>query len=127
LAAAHTNLGVLAYRKGDRTTARTEFEAALSLEPEQAEARYNLANILYEMGQVEMAASELRLVVERSPWFADAHYNLATSLEHLGSKRQAAQHLRQFLDLETSKPEAGGPWMEEARARLDRLAVEVQG
>ena len=118
LAAAHTNLGGLAYRKGDVACARTEFEAALSLDPEQPEARYNLASILYQQGEIERAASELRRVVQQSPWFADAHYNLATALEKLGSKRQAADHLRRYLDLESQKPDAPSPWLREAQARL---------
>jgi tetratricopeptide (TPR) repeat protein len=101
LAAAHTNLGGLAYRKGDMSLARIEFEAALSLDPEQPEARYNLAGILYQQGEIDRAASELRRVVQQSPWFADAHYNLATVLEKLGGKRQAADHLRRYLDLES--------------------------
>jgi tetratricopeptide (TPR) repeat protein len=118
LAAAHTNLGGLAYRKGDFAGARIEFEAALSLDPEQPEARYNLATILYQHGEIDRAASELRRVVQQSPWFADAHYNLATALEKLGSKRQATDHLHRYVDLESQKPAAASPWLDEARARL---------
>ena len=118
LAAAHTNLGGLAYRRGDVARARTEFEAALSLDPEQPEARYNLASILYQQGDIERAASELRRVVQQSPWFADAHYNLATALEKLGSKHQAADHLHRYIDLEAPKPDAPSPWLKEAQARL---------
>ena len=121
LAAAHTNLGGLAYRRGDAGGARARFEAALALDPEQPEARFNLANILYQQGEVDQAASELRRVVAQSPWFADAHYNLATALERLGSKRQAALHLRHYVDLESQKPDAENTWLGEARARLGRL------
>jgi Tfp pilus assembly protein PilF len=85
-----------------------------------------LAGILYEQGEIEQAASELRRVVEHSPWFADAHYNLATALEKLGSKRQAAEHLRRFVDLETHKAGSVSPWLEEARVRLQRLALQAQ-
>lgn len=117
LAAAHTNLGGLAYRKGDISLARIEFEAALSLDPEQPEARYNLANILYQQGEIDRAASELRRVVQQNPWFADAHYNLATVLERLGGKRQAADHLRRYLDLESAE----SPWSQAAQTRLHSL------
>ena len=126
LSAAHTNLGSLAYRKGDIAGARIEFGAALALDPEQPEARYNLAGILYQQGEIEQAASELRRVVGHSPWFADAHYNLATVLEKLGSKRQAAEHLRRYIDLETHKADSSNPWLEEARARLGRLGPPIQ-
>jgi tetratricopeptide (TPR) repeat protein len=121
LAAAHTNLGTLAYNSGDAEAARASFEAALALDPEQSEARYNLARILHELGDVELAASELRRVVQTAPDFADAHYNLATALLHLGSQRQAAEHLRRYLDLAADDSEELGPWLDEARARLDHL------
>ena len=46
LAAARTNLGSLAYRRGDAAAAREAFEAALALDPDQPEARFNLANLV---------------------------------------------------------------------------------
>lgn len=122
LAAAHTNLGGLAFGRGDLGAAREAFEAALALDPEQPEARYNLATILYQQGAVEQAASELRRVVEHNPWFADAHYNLATALEKLGGKRQAAEHLRRYIDLGSQNAEEIAPWLDEARTRLGRLS-----
>jgi len=121
LAAAHTNLGGIAYRRKDVSLARIEFQAALDLDPEQPEARYNLASLLYQQGELEQAVSEFRLVVERTPWFADAHYNLATALEKLGSKRQAAEHLRRYLELEGRRPDAPVEWLAEARARIGRM------
>jgi len=124
LAAAHSNLGGVAFRQGDMSLARIEFEAALALDPDQPEARYNLAALLYQQGEVERAAAELRRVVQQDPWFADAHYNLATTLEKLGGKRQAAEHLRRFLDLEAQKPEAASGWIEAAQTRLDSLVGE---
>lgn len=126
LAAAHTNLGAIAHRRGDVEAARRAFEEALGCDPDQAEARYNLASLLYEGGEVEVAVAELRRVVQGAPAFADAHYNLATALERLGSKRQAREHLEQYLALVsgTATGDAGGgqgAWIDEARARLARL------
>ena len=121
LAAAHNNLGELAFRRGDVGQARKEFAAALALDPEQPEARYNLAIILYQQGEIEQAAAELRRVVAQSPWFADAHYNLATALERLGGKRQAVVHLDRFVDLQAASPQVSRSWLDEARARLRRL------
>lgn len=121
LAAAHTNLGSLAYRSGDVEAARVSFEAALACDPDQPEARYNLASLQYEAGEVELAAAELRRVVQSAPTFADAHYNLATALERLGSKRQAREHLERYLALAADASPDAKPWIEEARARLARL------
>jgi tetratricopeptide (TPR) repeat protein len=84
LAAARTNLGSLAYRRGDTAGAREAFEAALALDPDQPEARFNLANLVLEAGDLELAVAELRRVLQTTPDFADAHYNLAVALERRG-------------------------------------------
>jgi tetratricopeptide (TPR) repeat protein len=120
LAAAHTNLGAIAHRRGEVEAARLAFEAALGCDPDQPEARYNLASLLYEAGEVEVAVAELRRVVQSAPAFADAHYNLATALERLGSKRQAREHLERYLTLASDAGEQQA-WLDDARARLARL------
>lgn len=121
LAAAHTNLGAIAYRRGKLETARHSFEAALAHDPDQPEARYNLASLQFESGDIELAAAELRRVVQGAPQFADAHYNLAAALERLGSKRQAREHLERFLALTEASGQGDPTWIEEARIRLLRL------
>lgn len=117
LAAARTNLGSLAYRRGDVGGAREAYEAALALDPEQPEARFNLANLVLENGDLELAVAELRRVLQSAPDFADAHYNLAVALERLGGRAAARVHLEQYLSLE---PESA-PWADQARALIARL------
>jgi tetratricopeptide (TPR) repeat protein len=117
LAAAHTNLGILAHRRGAASQARAAFEAALALDPDQPEARFNLANLILEDGDLELAVAEFRRVLQIAPDFADAHYNLAVALERLGGRAQARSHLERYLALE----EQAAPWAEHARALIDRL------
>jgi tetratricopeptide (TPR) repeat protein len=117
LAAARTNLGSLAYRRGDVSTAREAYETALSLDPDQPEARFNLANLVLENGDLELAVAELRRVLQAAPDFADAHYNLAVALERLGGRAAARVHLEQYLSLE---PESA-PWADQARALIAKL------
>jgi tetratricopeptide (TPR) repeat protein len=117
LAAARTNLGSLAYRRGDTAAAREAYEAALQIDPDQPEARFNLANLVLENGDLELAVAELRRVLQSAPDFADAHYNLAVALERLGGRAAARVHLEHYLSLE---PEAT-PWAEQARALIARL------
>jgi tetratricopeptide (TPR) repeat protein len=117
LAAARTNLGTLAYRRGDTVRARADFEAALALDPDQPEARFNLANLVLEDGDLELAVAELRRVLQSDPDFADAHYNLAVALERLGGRSQARAHLERYLTLEP----ASTTWADQARALIARL------
>jgi DNA-binding transcriptional MerR regulator len=119
LAPAHTNLGNIAYRSGDRPRARECFETALALDPDQPEARFNLANLILEEGDLELAVAELRRVLQIAPDFADAHFNLAVALERLGGRAQARAHLERYLKLE---PEPAAPWAEQARALIARLS-----
>jgi tetratricopeptide (TPR) repeat protein len=119
LAAAHTNLGHLAYRRGDTLAARAAFEAALTVDPEQPEARFNLANLILESGDLELAVAELRRVLQTAPDFADAHYNLAVALERLGGRAQARAHLERYVRLDGAK---NAPWAAEARTLLEKLA-----
>ena len=118
LAPAHTNLGNIAYRGGDRLRARECFQTALALDPDQPEARFNLANLLLEEGDLELAVAELRRVLQIAPDFADAHFNLAVALERLGGRAQARAHLERYINLE---PEPAAPWAEQARVLIARL------
>jgi DNA-binding transcriptional MerR regulator len=119
LAAAHTNLGRIAHRRGDTRAARESFEEALALDPDQPEARFNLANLILEGGDLELAVAELRRVLQVAPDFADAHYNLAVALERLGGRAQARAHLERYLGLDTDPAAA---WATEARVLIERLA-----
>jgi tetratricopeptide (TPR) repeat protein len=99
LAAAHTNLGNLLYRRGERGEARSHYEQALALDPEQPEARYNLANLLDDIGEPEQARMEWYRVVTACPEFADAHYNLAVACARQGDAAAARTHLGRYLRL----------------------------
>jgi DNA-binding transcriptional MerR regulator len=119
LAPAHTNLGIIAYRRGERSRAKECFETALALDPDQPEARFNLANLILEEGDLELAVAELRRVLQIAPDFADAHFNLAVALERLGGRAQARAHLERYITLE---PEPAAPWAEQARVLIARLS-----
>jgi tetratricopeptide (TPR) repeat protein len=116
LAAAHTNLGALLYRRNDLTEARRHFDEALRLDPEQPEARYNFANLCDELGDRERALSEWLRVVSACPEFADAHFNLAQALAEEGAHAPAKRHLERYLALD-----GDGDWATRARDLLKQL------
>jgi tetratricopeptide (TPR) repeat protein len=122
LAAAHTNLGSIAHRRGDALEARAAFERALAIDPDQVEARFNLANLILESGDLELAIAEFRRVLQIAPDFADGHYNLAVALERLGGRAQARAHLEKYLALEHEDATTVSPWAEQARTLIARLA-----
>ncbi|MCU1282372.1 MAG: transcriptional regulator, MerR family [bacterium] len=99
LAAAHTNLGNLLYRRGQRGEAREHYETALSLDAEQPEARYNLANLLDDTGDPDGARMEWYRVVASCPEFADAHYNLALACARDGDGAAGRFHLSRYMAL----------------------------
>lgn len=116
LAAAHTNLGNIYYRRNQIDAARIAFEAALDCEPTQPEARYNLANLLDDTGETEHAIAELRRVCRTNPDFADAHYNLGLILARVGGVAQARTHLEQYLALDPRSE-----WADRGRSFLASL------
>lgn len=118
LAAAHTNLGIGCFDKGDLSQARVHFERALALDPDQPEARYNLANLYEQESQLDLAIAEFRRVVASRPEFADAHFNLAIALEKVGSRIQSADHFRHYLAL---SGEEDTVWARLARGHIDYL------
>lgn len=116
LAAAHTNLGNIYYRRSHIDAARAAFEAALDHEPTQPEARYNLANLLDDTGETEHAIAELRRVCRTTPDFADAHYNLGLILARVGGVSQAKTHLEHYLALDPRSE-----WADRGRSFLASL------
>ena len=106
LAAAHTNVGNLHYRRGERGEARAAYERALALDPEQPEARYNLGNLLDDVGERDGARVEWHRVAAACPEFADAHYNLALAAARDGDEEAARLHLKRYLALVPDDTEA---------------------
>lgn len=121
LAAAHTNLGNLYYRRGELEQAQGSYETACTLDPDQPQARYNLANLYEEQGELDRAIAEYRRVLSVDPGFADAHFNLALTLERVGSRVQALEHWRRFVELGSGGAESQ-EWLAIARARVAELA-----
>ena len=119
LAAAHTNLGNIHYRKGDAHAALNCYQKAIALDPDQPEALYNLANIYEEEGDLDMAIAEYRRALKILPDFADAHFNLALTLEEVGGQKQATTHWRRYLEL--ADPSDQSDWRELAERHLRAL------
>ena len=113
LAIAHTNLGNIAFRRGDEAGAVALYQRALAIDPSQPEAQYNLGYVLLERGQAKEALHHFEGAVRIDGDFADAHFYLAMTYETLGRRDRARPSWRRYLELEPA-----GTWAEIARKHL---------
>ncbi|HXX18401.1 MAG TPA: tetratricopeptide repeat protein [Candidatus Acidoferrum sp.] len=115
---AHINLGVALYQMGWVDEARTEFAAAVQLDPLSGISRYNLGCVLEEQGKIDEAIGHLRRAARAMPAHADVHFNLALAYEKRGERRLARMEWITYL-----RHAPTGPWAEQARVHLRQLSI----
>jgi len=110
----HYNDGVDRLREGRARDAATEFEEALKLRPDYAEAEDNLGIALTQvLGRESEAREHFAVAVKLDPSSAKAHYNLGVALSQIPGRLPEA-----IRELETAyrlKPDA------ELKQALDQL------
>ena len=83
---AHNNLGnVLAKVPGRSEEAIQEYQTALRMKPDNAEAHYDLAALLFA-SDLPAAIAHYQAAVQAKPEFAAAHANLGTALARIPSR-----------------------------------------
>ena len=96
----HNIIGRMLGRKGsDTTQVVAEFNEALRLRPEYAEAHNNLGLVFAQTGDDEKASSEFREAVRIRPEYADAHANLGAVLL-LSDVEQAIGELEKAVSID---------------------------
>jgi len=108
-------LGVALERSGDTAAATESYEAALRLDPRDAETATHLGNLYLSLKRYGDAETKFRAAVELQPKSPAALLGLAKALD-AGQKPEAADAFRNYLAVNTS--DAG------ARARLIHLLLE---
>lgn len=98
--------GVQAHEANDLPRARSLYEAALALVPEQADALHLLGVVADQEGRHEEAVALIRRAIARSPQAATFHGNLGTALLALGDMAAAETAYRQALALDPLYTEA---------------------
>ena len=95
------NLGSELFRQGRVEEAAAEFEQAVRLKPDNAEALENLGNALAALpGRLPEAVAALRKAVEYNPRSAETHNNLGLALLSLpGHQEEAAAAFRRAIQL----------------------------
>jgi tetratricopeptide (TPR) repeat protein len=107
-ARAHYNLGVILTSLSRSQEAITEYEAALRINPNYAEAHVNLGNALSQApGHLPEAITEYEAALRINPNYAEAHVNLGNALSNIPSRLpEAIAHFEAGLRLQPNSAKA---------------------
>ncbi len=73
----HNNLGDLYARRGEFEKAIEEFQTAIALKPNYADAYHNLANIYWQVGKIDLAEENYQKALNFNPYLWQSAQNLA--------------------------------------------------
>lgn len=100
------NLGNVFREQGKPDAAAENFQKALTLKPDYANAYLNLGAVLKEQGKLDAAAENFRKVLKLAPGFADAYLHLGNVLQAQGKPDAAVEIFREALKLRPDYVEA---------------------
>jgi tetratricopeptide (TPR) repeat protein len=103
---AHNNLGVLLLERKDYPQAIQQFQAAISLKPDLAEAQSNLSLALLREGRIDDAIEHGLQAVRLEPASSKLHSILGTAFWRKGDVRRAATYFRNAISHEPVAPQA---------------------
>ena len=101
-----SNWGNALFRAGRVDEALAQFEKAVRLKGDFAEARYNLGTALAARGRTAAALEQFREAVRIDPFYARAHYNTGNCLAELGRAEAAVAEYREAVRLAPDFEEA---------------------
>jgi tetratricopeptide (TPR) repeat protein len=95
--AAHFHLGSIRLARLDAPGALTELQAALRIDPKNAETRNTAGSALLSVGRVSEAMDQFRLALELKPDYENARFNLARALIRAGKFGEAEDLFRKLV------------------------------
>ena len=104
-AKAHYDLGNALFEVDRASEAIPEYEQALRLKPDFADARNGLGAALAQTGNLDEAVRQFEQALRMAPGEAMTHYNLALALEKTGRGSEAIAHWEQALRIKPDVPE----------------------
>jgi tetratricopeptide (TPR) repeat protein len=96
---AHNSLGVALMDQGRAQEAVTQYEKALHIKADYAEAHNNLGVALVKEGKLRDAIGHYEQALQINPDYAVAHCNLGAALVDEGMLRDAIRHYEQALQI----------------------------
>jgi len=98
---ARLNLGIALLQKGRMDEAITQFQQALEIKPDYADAHNNLGNVLLQTGRVDEAIAHFQNALRISPDLAVVHINLGNALMQKGRVDEAIAHYQNALQIKS--------------------------
>jgi tetratricopeptide (TPR) repeat protein len=104
--AAHVSLGNVLLQKGRVDEAINQYQEALQIRSNYADARLNLGNALHQEGRMDEAINQYQLALEIKPDDAGAHNNLGNVLLEQGRTDEAINQYQLALQIDPAIAEA---------------------
>jgi tetratricopeptide (TPR) repeat protein len=117
----HFGLGNVLLQRGNVDEAITQYQKALQIEPDYAEAHDNLGTLFVRMGRVEEGIAQFQKALRIQPDYAGAHDNLGAALLQTGKVDEA---IAQFQKALQTMPESAGAYCNLGAALLQKGKVE---
>ncbi len=95
----HYTLGNVLRSQGKIADAAAQYEHALAIKPDSAEAHNDLAIVLYQQAKRDDAMAHYERALAINPDYANAHNNLGTALAEQGRIAEAVAHYERALVL----------------------------
>lgn len=94
----HNNMGDVYTRHKDFVSAAKEFEMAVKIKPNYADAYHNLGNANYQLGDLEKAVENYKMAVYYRPHLLQSYVNMAIIYDKLGKRNEAIETVNKALE-----------------------------
>jgi protein O-mannosyl-transferase len=103
---AHNNLGVALADEGQVGRAIAEYQKALAIKPDYAEADKNLGVVFFRIGDTNQAITQYQKALKIDPNDAEVHNNLGMTFAQARDENDAIKEYQKAIDIQPANAEA---------------------